>query len=276
MTDAFAAKYGPWALVAGGSDGIGEAFAREAAARGCNVVLLARRADVLDQVASSLRADHGVETRVIVADLTSPELEARVVEGIDGIDVGLLVYNAGAVHGAAHFLDRPVADARFLVDLNCHGVVTLTHLLGRPMRDRGRGGMVLMSSMSALAGAGYVATYAATKSFDVILAEALWQELQPLGVDVTAVLAGATDTPAMRASNDSFADRDDLADPRALAVEALDWLGQGPVVVSGDNKAAAGWLRPGSRTQVSNVMTQATAALYDLPFTPATGADSPT
>jgi uncharacterized protein len=269
----FATRYGPWALVAGASDGIGEAFAREIAARGGNVVLVARREAVLEDVAASLRADHGVETRVVVADLTSPELEATITTGIAGLDVGLLVYNAGAEHAVGHFLDRPVRDARFLVDLNCHGVVTLTHLLGRSMRDRGRGGIVLMTSMAAMAGAGHIATYAATKSFELLFAEALWQELQPLGVDVTAVLAGATDTPSMRASNEAFADRAaDLAQPHDVAVEALDWLGRGPVVAPGDtNKAILGMLRPGTRVDLSNGMTQATAELYDLPFVAAAG-----
>lgn len=263
----FAERYGPWALVAGASDGTGEAFARELAARGLNVVLLARRADVLASVAASL----SVETRVLVADLTSPTLEAEVTAGCEGLDIGLLVYNAGAEHGVGAFLDRPLRDARFLVDLNCVGVVTLTHLLGRPMLERGRGGIVLMTSGAAMAGAGYIATYAATKAFELLFAEGLWQELQPRGVDVTAVVAGATDTPSMHAANEHFASRADLADPRDVVLEALDWLGRGPWIGPGDMKAVVEMLRPGARTDLSNGMTQATAEMYHLPFTAATG-----
>src|SRR5689334_10250659 len=142
--EAFAAQFGPWALVAGGSDGTGEAFARELARRGLDVVLLARRAEVLERVASELTAEFGVRTATIVADLTDPEIGPIVERGLAGREVGLLVVNAGAVHGAAHFLDRTLDDVMQLVHLNCRAPVTLAHLLGGPMRDRGRGGILLM------------------------------------------------------------------------------------------------------------------------------------
>src|SRR5207248_11485499 len=109
-------------------------------------------------------------------------------------------YNAGAVHGAKLFTDRPVEDALQLVDLNCRSVVLLTHELGRRMVKRRRGGLVLMTSLSSAAGAGYTASYNATKACDLILAEGLWMEMAQFGVDVIAVPAGLTDTPAMRRS----------------------------------------------------------------------------
>ena len=267
-------RYGPWALVAGGSDGIGEAFAHQLAAAGIHLVLLARRRDVLEATAAEIERVHGVETRTIVADLTAPGLEATVADAIEGIDIGLLVYNAGAVHGAAKFLERPIEDARTLVDLNCHGTVTLAYLLGQPMKVRGRGGMIFMTSMSALSGGCYVATYAATKSFDLIFAEALWQELQPDGIDVLSVIAGATDTPAMRRSNDRFGEYPGIQDPNEVASAALDHLGTGPTFVPGDaNRGGAAYLWPRSRVELSNMMSKATADMYDLPFTEATGED---
>jgi len=269
-----AARYGPWALIAGGSDGIGEAFARRLAAAGINLVLVARRSDVLAAAASALEAEHGVEVRTLALDLTAEGLEAAVAAVVADLEVGLLVYNAGAVHGAATFLDRSPAEARHLVDLNCTGPVVLAHLLGRPMRERHRGGMIFMTSMSALSGAAYVATYAATKSFDLVLAEGLWHELRPEGVDVLAVVAGATDTPAMRASIEGFGQTMALAEPDDVAAAALAALGRGPVCVpDAANAEAAAYLRANDRVEIINMMSQATAAMYDLPFTPATAAD---
>ena len=270
----FAAKYGPWALVAGASDGLGEAFAHEVARRGLNVVLLARRGELLSEVAAAVESAHGVSTRIVVADLTAPELGGIVSLGLAGLEIGLLIYNAGAVHGAAKFLDRPLSDARTLINLNCNGPATLAHLLGQPMRERGKGGMVFMSSMAALAGSAYIAMYAATKSFDIIFAEALWQEMQGEGIDVVSVIAGATNTPAMRRSIETFGNRSDLAEPLFVATEALDSLGFGPTCVPGDgNRQVASYLWPRSRVSLSTMMSQATAEMYALDATNATGRD---
>jgi short-subunit dehydrogenase len=270
----FASKYGPWALVAGASDGLGEAFAHELARRGLNVVLLARRAELLASVAADVERDHGVSTQIVVADLTASELGGIVSLGLVGLDIGLLVYNAGAVHGAAKFLDRPLQDTHSLINLNCHGPATLAHLLGQPMRERGRGGMVFMSSMAALAGSAYIATYAATKAFDIIFAEALWQEMQGDGIDVVSVIAGATDTPAMRRSLETFGDRPDLAEPSFVALEALNSLGVGPTCVPGEgNRQVASYLWPRSRVSLSTMMSQATAEMYAMEATGASGRD---
>lgn len=270
----FTRRFGPWALVAGASNGTGETFARELAVRGLDVVLLARRTEVLERLAESIGVDHGVRTAVITADLTDPDIGAIVERGLDGREVGLLVVNAGAVHGAAHFLDRSLDDVLSLVDLNCRAPVTLAHQLGAPMRERGRGGIVIMSSMAMTAGAAYNATYCATKAFEVILAEALWNELQPLGVDVMSVIAGATDTPSMQASVDGWSGQDGVMDPAELVTGALDHLGAGPTYVPGaDNRSAAQFLWPGSRVQRSQLMSEATATMYGLEHVRAEGRD---
>lgn len=130
--DTFRTRFGPWALVAAASDGIGESFADQLAERGLNIVLLARRESLLDQVAEGIRSRHGVDTRVLVADPTAENLDDRVARGIEDLEVGLLAYNAGAVHGAKHFLDQPVEHAMTLVRLNCRGTVLLPHRLGWP------------------------------------------------------------------------------------------------------------------------------------------------
>ncbi|CAN5456384.1 SDR family NAD(P)-dependent oxidoreductase [soil metagenome] len=272
--EAFARQFGPWALVAGASDGTGEAYARELARRGLDVVLLARRAEMLDRLAHELSAEHGVRTATIVADLTDPAIGELVERGLDGREIGLLVINAGAVHGAAHFLDRPLDQVLSLVALNCGAPTTLAHQLGGPMRARGRGGIVIMSSMAMAAGSAFNATYCAAKAYEVILAEALWSELQPLGVDVMSVIAGATDTPSMHASVDGWSSYDGVMDPTELVLGALDHLGAGPSYVPGENnRAGAQFLWPGSRVQLSQLMSQATAEMYGLAHVPATGKD---
>ncbi len=267
---AFPARFGTWAVIAGGSDGIGGAFAREAASRGLDVALIARRADPLDALARSLEADFGVATRTIQADLTSEDIGPTVTAATDDLDVGLFVYNAGSNPQSGHFLDQPAENALFLVSLSCRAPVVLGHHFGARLRARGRGGLVFMSSMACLSGSGNQATYAATKAFDTTLAEGLWVELAPFGVDVLGVLAGATRTETMMDQRpEAFAE---AMDPREVARGALDHLGKGPDWVPGaENQAMAKGLWPVPRVGVINAMTAASADLFDIPNTPVDG-----
>lgn len=266
----FTERFGPWAVIAGGSDGIGAAYARESAARGLNVALIARRAEPLAAFASELAQAFAIETACVQADLTRPDAASRIAEATSALDVGLFVYNAGSNPGAGQFLDLPVEDALFLVDLSCRGPAQLAHHFGRRLRERGRGGMILMSSMACLAGSGHQAIYAATKAFDTTLAEGLWIELAPQGVDVLGVLAGATRTETMLAQRpEEFTA---AMDPRDVACGALDHLGKGPNWIPGEeNRAAARGMWPIPRVPLVNGMTQACASLFDLPAAPVEG-----
>lgn len=263
----FAEKYGPWAVVAGASNGIGLGYAQQLAARDVGVVLVSRSDAALAEAEAQIVARHpGARTRRCVADLTAPDIAETIAAATDDLDVGALVYNAGAVHGAGLFHERPVDDAMFLVHLNCRGPVVLSHHFARRFVARGSGGIVLMSSMAALAGSGYVAAYSATKAFDINLAEGLAVELAPHGVDVLAMVAGATDTPALAASGartDGSAFT--LMDPEEVAREALDALGTTSFVVAGDNKTNYEAMRSLPRTQITQFMTQGSSYLYDLP-----------
>jgi short-subunit dehydrogenase len=272
--ETFRSRFGPWALVAGASDGIGECFARELAERGLNIVLLARREALLEELATDIRSKHGVEARVLVADLTGDDLDERVATGIGDLEIGLLVYNAGAVHGANKFHDQTAEHALGLIALNCRGPVLLAHRLGGPMRERGRGGIVLLTSMAALGGSSYTASYNATKSYDLNLAESLWHELAPDGVHAMAVVAGATRTPSMLSSNPIFESYPGIMEPEEVAKGALANLGRGPVWVAGaENRERAKGLMPESRIAAINGMSEACAQLYDLPFVPVEGLD---
>ncbi len=223
-------KYGPWAIVAGGSDGIGAAFAREIAARGVHVVLVARRAAVLEAFANELREEHSVEVSTVVLDLSERGAMSDLARATEEFDIGLFVYNAGGDDYSAGFLDKELGDHLALVHRNCDSVLEAAYRFGGPMVKRGRGGVVLVTSGAAWAGGATLASYGATKAFDLILAEGLWAEWHDRGVDVLGLVLGATDTPSLRRVLDSKGGGSygELADPTAVAQEALEHLADGP------------------------------------------------
>jgi short-subunit dehydrogenase len=274
MSNTLLQQYGPWALIAGGSEGIGLCFARELAAAGINLVLLARRMEPLEAAKLQVLKEFPVEVRIHSLDLTSQDLEEQLIKVTNGLDIGLLIYNAGAIHGAGLFLDEPLEKTRKLVQLNCLGPAIFSHHLGNAMRQRGRGGILLMSSLSGLTGGAYIAAYAATKAFDIVLAESLWAELAPCGVHVLSLVAGATDTPAMTASGIRF-EAGHAMDPMTVAMEGLAQLPHGPLHVAGDNnRLGATILRGEDRRQSVALMSAGSAGLYGLPVPglPETGA----
>jgi len=114
-------QYGPWALIAGGSEGIGLCFARELASAGFNLLLLARRHEPLQAAREQLSSEFPVEIRTHALDLTAADIEDQLIDLVDGLEIGLLIYNAGAMHGVGLFLDEPLQKAQTLVQLNCHG-----------------------------------------------------------------------------------------------------------------------------------------------------------
>ena len=219
MSDStFRHRYGPWAVIAGGSDGIGFAFADQLAAKGLHLMLLARRENILNECADRLRTRHGVEVKTVSVDLRAPDLAGTVAQSTDGLDVGLLVYNAGAPAGAARFLDEPVETAQQMVALNCVGPIALAHHFGRSMRKRGRGGMIFLTSMAGLVGSSYQVAYCATKAFDHVFAEALWHDLHPAGIDALSLIAGATRTPTSERMGLDFS-KLNPSDPEASAMQ---------------------------------------------------------
>jgi short-subunit dehydrogenase len=193
MTE-FSEKYGPWAVVAGASEGVGSSVARLLGEHGVNVVLTARRQAVLDEVAATVTS----ETRTVAMDLSTPGADAALAEATDDLEVGLLIYNAGADPHASRFLDKPLAAWQELVGRNVNTVLGACHRYGSRMAERGHGGIVLVTSGAAWVGSDYLAAYGASKAFDLVLGEALWAELRPRGVDVLSMILGPTDTPAFR------------------------------------------------------------------------------
>jgi uncharacterized protein len=234
-----ARRHGPWAVVVGAAQGIGAEFSRRLAGHGLNLVLVALEDAELRDLAGDLERGHGVATRTVAGDISDPAVFERVCAVTEQLEVGLLVYNAGlAVLG--EWLDTPVERHLAMIDVNVRGPVRLLGHLGPAMAARGRGGVILLSSMSGLQGTPLLATYAATKAFTLNLAESLWAEWGPRGVDVTAVVPGSTDTPGYRAS----APRASLP-PMPVApvvTAALRALGRRPWVIPGRTNGIAGFL----------------------------------
>jgi len=190
----FLKKYGPWALVAGGSEGLGAAFADELAGRGLNMVLVSRRPGPLEEKAARLRAEHGVQVRTLSLDMADPKTLAAVERETTGLEIGLLVCNAGTAY-TGPFLKPEFDEYQRILDVNCRCSLGLIHAHARKMAARHRGGIVVMSSLAAFQGSPMVAVYGATKAFLVTLAEALSDELKPHGVDVCACCPAVVLTP---------------------------------------------------------------------------------
>jgi short-subunit dehydrogenase len=262
-----ARRYGPWALVAGASEGIGAAFARALAEDGFNLILVARRAVPLDALAEELGGAHRISVTTIPCDLGETGTVPAIVAASADREIGLLVYNA-ASSSVGPFLATPAPAHAAMIDVNARAPVLLAHALAGSMARRKRGGIVLMSSLTAFQGTPLVATYGATKAFNLVLAEALWSELASHGIDVVACCAGATTTPGYdrvtpRSSEARFGPRPQA--PGDVAREALAALGRRPVAITGFANRLASFVmrRVLSRRQAVSVMTRAMKARYD-------------
>lgn len=189
----FKDKYGPWALISGASAGLGEEYAKQLAAKGMNLVLLARRTDRLEALGKSLSEQYGIQYRAVSADLADPDFLLPVSDQTEDLEIGLLINNAGFTN-SGEFLDNELEAEIRLVDVNCRAAVILAHHYGQAMRARKRGGIIFTASIAGFVGIPFWANYSASKSFDLKLAEALGAELKPHGVDVLALCPGSTRT----------------------------------------------------------------------------------
>jgi uncharacterized protein len=237
MTDAD--RYGPWAVILGGSEGVGASFARQLAEAGFSLVLVARKPDPLAATAAEVAA-LGAEVRTFSLDLTDPDAVTTLVDGTADLEVGLLICNAGANSYGHRFLDGELDGFRGVVDLNITTPLTLAHHYGRAMRARGRGGIVFVGSLAGYLGAARESVYGAAKAFGRIFAESLWLELREDGVDVLELVLGVTRTPAMQRAGLNF-DLPGLnvGEPDEIAREGLAHLADGPVRVAGGNERIA-------------------------------------
>lgn len=191
---AFQQTYGPWALVTGGSAGIGAAFAWILAERGINLVLVARNRERLEQKAAAIQAQHPtVEIITHALDLSLPDSVATLIHATAHLEIGLVVANA-AMETSGGFLDSSFADEQRLIQLNITTPAHLAHHYAQSMRDRRQGGILFVASIAAYGPLPYLANYAASKAYLLSLGEALYYEFKPYGVDVLVLSPGLTDT----------------------------------------------------------------------------------
>jgi uncharacterized protein len=223
-------KYGPWALIAGGSEGIGACIAHQLAKSGINLVLVARKVEPLEAVAASIRDQTSAEVRLLALDLTDTAMLGRIRAATDDVEVGLLVYNAGASHRTGPFCDWPLDDVLKVIRLNTEGQAVLAHYFGKKMAARGKGGIILMGSLAGNAGSPSVIAYAGAKAFSQIFAEGLWWEMKQKGVDVLHLVVGSTRTPAMLRLGIVYR-KNQADDPEDVARFTLENLANGPVAV---------------------------------------------
>lgn len=222
-------KYGPWALIAGGSEGVGAAMAHQLAERGLNVAIVARKPGPLAEVADSVRAAYDVEVLAIEQDLLAPGAVESIAEQLGDREVGLLVSNAGANTYGGEIVTSEADSAQMVIDLNITVTLALVRRFGLPMQERRRGGIILTGSLSGFAGSAGMGFYSAAKAFVHNFAEALWMEMRPYNVDVLEMCLGLTRTPAMERHGFKF-DTPGVrsSNPETVARGALENITEGP------------------------------------------------
>ena len=262
----FEERYGPWAAVTGAGQGIGAAFAADLVGRGVNVVLIDRDAGLLEARAKELSdgaASGGVEVRTAVVDLASEDGADRVLAAVDGLDLGLLVNNA-ALSYEGPILEQGLEPALVQLHVNCRVPLTLVHRLLPSLMARGRGGIILLSSLSAMRGAPLVSGYAATKAWNLILAESISEELRGTGVDMMALLPGSTRTPGWLGSKPQASlGTSNVMDPPDVAREALDALGTVPSIIAGqENRESEAFMESLDRAEAIKIMGDVMRQMY--------------
>lgn len=257
---AFAERYGPWAAVLGAAQGIGLAFVHEIARRGVNVLAVDVREDLLTTAMREVgAAAPSVTVRGLALDLAAPDVAERLA-AID-VEVGLVVYTA-MLALVGPFLDEKLERHERALHVGCRGALAASHVLGRRLVAQRRGGLILTSSGAGFVGTGWVAGYSAAKAFDLALAEALWWEWRPHGVDVLALCPGSTATPGMLGNAPKLG-ADAMAQPEQVACEALDALGHGPICIPGeDNRRVRAALDKLPREKLVEVMGENTRRMF--------------
>jgi uncharacterized protein len=232
MKPAFSKRYGPWALVTGASRGLGAEFARQCAACGLNTVLIATNAEWLKNQAESISLEYHVEVKTITVDLSREDFLDKVTPVIDPLEIGLLINNAG-ISRVKPFLHHSTEDLVKQLHVNARAGLILARHLSPKMVERKRGGIIFLSSGSAMSGTAYAANYAGTKAYNLILAESLWYELRPYGVDVLGFMAGSTKTPGWDANHPKPSGLVKVMDAESAVAEALGALGKHPSLIAG-------------------------------------------
>ena len=228
MDNTFSDKYGKWAIITGSSSGIGVEFAHQIAAKGLNVVLVARRKQLLDALAKDLVEKYNIECRVVEADLSKDGFHTDIFEATKDLEIGLLVNNAG-MNCEGHFYRGSLDRNLQMLQLNTKAPFILAYEFGKQFISRGKGGIIFTSSISAFSAHPYLSHYAATKAYILSLAESMNYEFKDKNVDVIALCPGMTKSEMTKGMKDGPM----LMEAAPVVKTALDNLGKEAYVVPG-------------------------------------------
>ncbi len=254
-------------MVAGASEGIGAAFATRLAAEGLDLILIARRLKPLQQLADLLESKYKVKAMCISIDLSGTDAIQQIEKALNGREISLLVYNA-ALSYIGPFIKNSAENHSQAVQLNMITPLKMVRLYGEKMLEKGKGAVVLMTSLAGFQGSGYLSVYAATKAFIRILAESLWYEWKNSGVDVIACCAGATATPGYK---NTHPEKTGFLTPRVLepeevADECFKKLGKQPSFIAGTGNRLASFVMQKifPRKMAVKIMGDTTKKMYRL------------
>ncbi len=185
-----------YALITGGSSGIGREYARELAAKGWNLIIVSNRKEDNVRVAEELSAQYGVAVEPLYADLTEAAAAEKIYDHVQslGVEVEVLINNAGMLL-FSQLVNTPASQLERIIALHCTTPTKLCQLFARDMAARGRGHILIMSSITAWTPYPTISHYAATKAYLHSFAQSLWYEMRDKGVSVTTVYPSAVDTP---------------------------------------------------------------------------------
>lgn len=258
-------KYGPTALVAGASEGLGAAFATYLASEGMDVILAARRREPLQKLASTLENKYKVSAGFITCDMTELNATDQVQQQLGDKEINLLVYNVGLSY-IGRFEQNSIDNHQKIACSNMLTPLTMLHVFGDAMLKKGHGAIIMMGSLAGFQGSGFLSVYAATKAFNRTLAEGLWYEWKYRGVDVIACCAGATSTPNFMNTKPGdagfFAPR--IQTPEEVVEECFKHLGKCPSFISGTGNKIASFIMQKilTRKMAINIMGDTTRKIY--------------
>jgi short-subunit dehydrogenase len=260
-------KYGNTALVAGASEGIGAAFATRLAAEGMDLVLIARRPEPLQQLADLLEDKYKVDVMCLQCDLGNINAATRLQEELNGREISLLVYNAAESY-IGPFIKNSLENYSKAAQVNMLSPLNMIYLFGEKMHAKGKGAIILMTSLAGFQGSGNISVYAATKAFNRVLGESLWYEWKNNGVDVIACCAGSTATPGFNNTHPEKASffAPGVLTPEEVADECLKNLGKQPSYITGRGNRIASFFMQKilPRKMAINIMGDNIRKMYRL------------
>ncbi|GER91248.1 short-chain dehydrogenase [Dictyobacter vulcani] len=238
----FEQRYGPWALVTGAASGLGKECTNQLAARQLNILAVDVNAEKLQEQVLFLQQAYNVQARALVVDLSDPTFLTEVKQATSNLEIGL-VANIAGLSSVGPLLDVALETLQRQIMINCLAPLKLSHHFGRLMRERGHGGIIFFSSASALQGTALVTNYAATKAYNLILAEGLWDELRGAGIDVLGFAPGATNTPGFHHAQPHYKEIPmPYMEAGPTITEAINALGTTPSKIAGKSNRAAAFL----------------------------------